>query len=124
MKLHELKQKGAIVDMAMVKKDVEWVHKDDASGEKVTDKFSVFVIRTPFGVIESIMQNKEDGFSRSAALIAQCVRFGDEGEESMEYAEAFQLQPSLATALLEVVNAVNRGEIKNSKPTPSDGTNL
>src|ERR1700743_3594387 len=120
MKLHELKQKGAMVDMAMVKKDVEWTHKDDATGEMITENFSVFVIRTPFGIIENIMQNKDADFSKSAALIAHCVRFGDEGEESMEYAEAFQLQTGLATALLEKVNEVNRGETKNSKPTPSD----
>jgi len=41
MNLQQLKAKGGIVDGALVKKEVTWVHADPATGKDVTDKFSV-----------------------------------------------------------------------------------
>jgi hypothetical protein len=121
MDLQTLKNKGGIVDMAMVKCEVVWKHKDNVTDEEIEDKFSVFVVRQAWGIIDQIVRSDEPGFSKSSALICHCVRFGDEGEQQMEYDEAFQLQPSLAAALLKAVNEVNKSEVKNSNLPTSSG---
>ena len=54
MNLKQLKAKGGIVDGALVKKEVTWVHADAKTGKDVTEKFDVHIRRQSFGVIERL----------------------------------------------------------------------
>lgn len=108
MKLSELKDKGGIVDAALVKKSVTWIRVGD-DGEKETLAFDVFIKRLSFGVMERVMKADPADPERSltAALISEGVRFGDSGEEEISYVDAFQLQPGLARVLSIAVKEVN-----------------
>lgn len=105
MDIRELKAKGGFVSTSPVPIEVEWEHEDDA-GEAVTDKFTVHVVRQSFGAVEKLFASETDR-SRSAAFIAQCIRFGD-GAEKMTYDDAYQLDPGLAAVLMRAINDVNR----------------
>jgi hypothetical protein len=110
MKLQDLKQKGAIVAPGLTPKEITWTRKDPVTNEELTDTFTVFVVRQSFGIISEIMRGDQanEGYSKTAALIASCIRLGDDGTEVMEYDEAYQLQPSLAWEFLGVINEVNK----------------
>ncbi|MDA8485166.1 phage tail assembly chaperone family protein, TAC [Pseudomonas resinovorans] len=109
MNLNELKEKGGIVDAALVKKPVTWTRIAE-DGQSETLSFDVFIKRLSFGVMERVMKVDPSDPERSltAALIAEGVRFGDSGEEEISYVDAFQLQPGLARVLSIAVKEVNR----------------
>jgi len=114
MNLQELREKGGIVPPGLVKKSIEWKHRDD-SGEEVVDTFDVHIARVSFGIIENLIMsaandakdNPEDKRAINAALIAESVRLGDEGKERISYTDAYQLHRSLGTALVRAVTEVN-----------------
>lgn len=106
MDLKQLKAKGGIVTSVPVPKEVTWVHRDQETGEEVTDVFTVHIMKQSFGSIERLFLNASDR-SRSAAFISECVRFGEGGKESISYEEAFQLDPGLAAVLVVAANEVN-----------------
>lgn len=101
MKLSDLK--GAVVSSELVEKEIVWTR--DVDGEEVTDTFTVFVKRPSFGDVERIFVGGDDK-SRSAAMIAACIRMGDQGEEALTYDQAYQLTPSLAKLLSDAVREV------------------
>lgn len=109
MDLASLKARGGIVAVAPIPKEVEWTHPDPETGEKVTDKFTVHVLRHSYGATERLMLAEGDK-SKGALLISQCIRFSD-GNEVMSYEDAFLLDPGLAAVLMKAINAVN--EVKN-----------
>lgn len=127
MKLQDLRAKGAFVKAGTVRKEVEWTHFDEESQEMVTDKFSVHVRRHSFGTISRAMANSSEDRSQTATLIAETIVFGDDANEVMSPADAFQLDPGLATVLIKAINEVNglseRVPAKNSQPSTSSGTN-
>lgn len=104
MLLKDLIDKGGFVSAEPVKKSVEWVHEVD--GEEVTDTFDVWVLKQSFGHMERIWAGPDDK-SRSAALISECIRFGDKAQEQLTYDQAFSLHPGLATSLMVAFNEVN-----------------
>jgi hypothetical protein len=106
MDLKQLKAKGGIVTSVPVAKEVTWVHRDQETGDQVTDTFTVHILKQSFGSIERLFTNTSDR-SRSAAFISECVRFGEGGKEAISYEEAFQLDPSLAAVLVVAANEVN-----------------
>lgn len=107
MNLTDLKARGAIVSAAPVTREVTWEHDDPTTGEKVTDKFTVEILRHSYGTMERLYMIGEDR-SKGAAMIAECVRFGG---EAMSYEDAYQLHPGLATALLTAITEAN--DVKN-----------
>jgi hypothetical protein len=102
MKLAELKAAGGFVPSAPIKKSVTWKRKghDDVV-------FDVRVKRQSFGMIERTFMTGDDDRSNSAAYIADSILLGDKGSEAMTYEDAYQLEPSLAKALIDAINAVN-----------------
>lgn len=119
MDLAALKARGGVISAAPIPKEVEWTHHDPETGEKVTDKFTVHILRHAYGAMERMVTGDGDR-SKGALLIANCVRFGA-GDEVMSYEDAFQLDPGLAAVLMKAVNEVN--EVKNSPPPMKSGTN-
>lgn len=120
MDLASLKARGGIVAAAPQPKEVEWTHTDLETGEKVTDKFIVHVLRHSYGAMERLMLDQGDK-SKGAMLISECMRFGEGGKEVMSYEDAYQLDPGLATVLMKALNEAN--EPKNSPPPMKSGTN-
>lgn len=106
MDLKQLKAKGGFVPSVPVAKEVTWVHQDEATGEEVTDTFTVFVVKQSFGSIERLFLGGDDR-SKSSAFISECIRFGDDGKERMSYEDAYQLAPGLAAVLVAAANEVN-----------------
>lgn len=105
MNLKQLKEKGGFVAALPVAKEITWKHQDE-SGEEVTDVFTVHILKQSFGSIERLFIGPDDR-SKSAAFIAECIRLGENGEEKMSYEDAYQLDPSLAGALVAAANEVN-----------------
>lgn len=94
MNLSELRNAGAFISAEPVKVAVEW--KDYT--------FDVHVKRLSFGDVESLFAT--DDRSRSARMIAAAVLLG-ENKEPISYADAYALDVSLATKLIEAFNSVN-----------------
>ena len=94
MNLAELKNVGAFIPVEPVKVPVEW--KDY--------KFDVWVKRLSFGDVESLFA--VDDRSRSARMIAAAVLLG-ENKEPISYDDAYRLDVSLASKLIEAFNSVN-----------------
>lgn len=120
MDLAALKARGGVISAAPIPKAVEWEHDDPETGEKVTDKFIVHILRHSYGAMERMVLGEGDR-SKGALLISNCVRFGDAGDEVMSYEDAFQLDPGLAAVLMKAINEVNAA--KNSRPPMKSGTN-
>lgn len=104
LNLQALRDSGAFVDPAPVRKEVEWTHKG-ADGKPFTDQFVVHIRRHAFGLMDRLRAEK--GRSTSAAIVSECVLLGEAADETMSYDEAFNLDPSLALALVTAVNEVN-----------------
>jgi hypothetical protein len=105
MDLRELKAKGGFVSAEPVPVEVTWKHGKD------TDTFTVHVVKQSFGAMEGMFEAATDR-SRAATFIAACIRLGD-GKERMSYDDAYALDPSLATVMVEAINKVNGGKPKN-----------
>ncbi|MOA18288.1 hypothetical protein D3C78_1385960 [compost metagenome] len=84
----------------------------------------MFVRRLSYGVMEEALSTGQQGQGRSltAALISAAVGFGEDGQETISYEEAWQLHPGLAKALSEAVRAVNGTGGKDSRPPKKSGT--
>ena len=108
MDLQQLRERGGIVPSAPVKREVSWTH-PDADGQEVTDTFTVHVVKLRFGAIERLLgpDPKDPESSQRALLISESIRLGEDGADRLSYADAFQLEPRLARALLDAINVVN-----------------
>lgn len=105
MNLQDLIKKGGFVDVAPVKKEVTWKHKDD-DGVEVEDKFFIFVKKQSFGSIEVIYGNETDK-SKMSKYISESVRLGDKGQDEIPYEQAMLLDPGLGSVFIQAVNEVN-----------------
>lgn len=94
MNLSEIKAAGGFIPAEPVKVPVEWKEY----------KFDVFVKRLSFGDVEGLFA--ADDRSRSARMIAAAVLLG-ENKEPISYEDAYRLDVSLASKLLEAFNSVN-----------------
>lgn len=117
MKLKDLQKKGGFVPQQPKAREVTW-KRTGPDGNEISDTFTVFVRRQSFGGMERVLSidpNDPDR-SRTAQYIAASICLGDAGEDTLSYADAYALEPSLAAVLLEAVNDANgvaRGDPKN-----------
>jgi hypothetical protein len=105
MNLQDLIKKGGFVDVAPVKKDVEW-KRPGPDGAEVSDKFTIFVKKQSFGSIEVIYGNETDK-SKMSKYISESVRLGDKGQDEIPYEQAMLLDPGLGAVFIQAVNEVN-----------------
>lgn len=105
MNLSDLRAKGAFVPNELVKRTVEWTSPD---GESVS--FDVYVKRLAYGDFERIVLDGEDERCKGAGIIAATIHFDEAGKEPFPYKDAYQLEKSLASVLLEASNGINRAE--------------
>lgn len=94
MNLSEIKAAGGFIPAEPVKVPVEWKEY----------KFDVWVKRLSFGDVEGLFA--ADDRSRSARMIAAAVLLG-ENKEPISYDDAYRLDVSLASKLIEAFNSVN-----------------
>jgi len=100
MNLSEIKAAGGFIPAEPVKVPVEWKEY----------KFDVFVKRLSFGDVEGLFA--ADDRSRSARMIAAAVLLG-ENKEPISYEDAYRLDVSLASKLIEAFNSVNGAQPGN-----------
>lgn len=100
MNLQEIKAAGAFISTEPVKVPVEWKEY----------KFDVFVKRLSFGDVEGLFA--ADDRSRSARMIAAAVLLGED-KEPISYDDAYRLDVSLASKLIEAFNSVNGAQAGN-----------
>jgi hypothetical protein len=106
MNVTQLMGLGGFVSSEPDKVSVTWANVDATTGEDITNTFDVFVLRTTFGNVEKMWTSGDDK-SKSAILITECLRFGEDAQERLTYEQALSLQPGLAAALMEAYNSVN-----------------
>lgn len=102
MNLSELQELGGFVDSTPVEKSITW---KGANGK--THKCKVFVVRQPYGAVESALLGDDQDRVQGAKLIALCIRLGDGGSEQLTYDQAYALTPALAWAFVGAINEVN-----------------
>lgn len=102
MDLAQLKAAGGFIPSEAVKRSVTWERGPD---DAVT--FDIFVKRLSFGAVERMLTEVDTNRSRSAELIAACVRVGEDGKDALSYEDAYNLEPSLAKAIGEALREVN-----------------
>lgn len=100
MNLSEIKAAGGFIPAEPVQVPVEWKEY----------KFDVWVKRLSFGDVESLFA--ADDRSRSARMIASAILLG-ENKEPISYDDAFRLDVSLASKLIEAFNSVNGAQPGN-----------
>lgn len=110
MNIKELQQAGAFVSAEMTKKSITFEIGDE--------EYNADVYIKPLGIGEhealyANSQGSDDNVSRTAQLIAAVARFGEGGQEQMSYEDAYQLHPSLASAIMEAYTEVTTPEKKS-----------
>lgn len=118
MNLRELKARGGLVSTLPIPKEIEWTHNDPDTGEEVTEKFTVGIVKVAFGVLERVW-DAPDNHGKNATLISLTV---DWAGERLSYEDAYQLDPTLAGELVKAIREVrNASKPKNSVPQTSSG---
>jgi hypothetical protein len=115
MNLDDLKSLGALAPEAPIQRTVTWTKPD---GESAT--FDIGVRRLAVGDYEAlaVAHDGEEQRSWSARLISAAIVL--DGGVRLTYAQAFQLLPSFASALIAEYNAVNPRPEKKASPGRSD----
>lgn len=112
MDIKKLKAVGGIVtDQQMTKVSKTWT---SPNGENFEVDF--WVRRQSFASVEKLWQQSEKqdrSHSSNAAFIAECIRLGEDGKEQLTYADACELEPSLAVLFVSAIN-----EVLSPKKTP------
>jgi hypothetical protein len=106
MKLAELEARGGMVDPTLVKKNITWKRRDD-DGKEEDVSFDIFIRKNSFGIIDTQLRNQDER-SKSALLISNGVRLGEEGEESISYEQAYRLDATLAYTMVQAFMEVNK----------------
>lgn len=118
MNLKKLREAGAFLSPAPVKRQITWKHAGD-DGESHEDTFDIFVMKLSYGVIDSLTSEK-DQRSRNAALIAEAIRLGDNAKERLSYEDAYQLQTSLAMQFIVAIVDVNKLPSTKEEASPKE----
>lgn len=107
--LKQLNDLGAFVSEELVPREIKFKLDDD--GEEVTAQ--IMVRRLSIGHYESMWADIKEDTSKTARMLAESIRLGENGTEKMTYEQAYQLHAKIALAMSEAVAAVNGGERKN-----------
>lgn len=99
--LKNLQDLGAFVGDKPLKKEITFKVDD------VENTATIHVRRLSTGDYESLLLSEEKGRSRTAEIIQQCIRLGEEGEEALTYEQAYNLLPAVGAAMVNAFNEVN-----------------
>ena len=102
MDIDRLRKLGAFVADRPVKRSVVWTRFTD-EGDKEELAFDVWVIKPSFGQIEDVVAQSAGSVSVRSALIASCIRLGEDGKGQFTLEEVRALDPGLATALSNAI---------------------
>jgi hypothetical protein len=107
--LKQLNDLGAFVSEELVPKEIKFKLTDDGD-EHVAQ---IMVRRLSIGHYEAMWGDVKENTSKTARMLCESVRLGEDGAEKMTYEQAYQLHAKIALAMSEAVAAVNGGERKN-----------
>ena len=103
--LKDLLAEATVDTTNLLPKTVEWSRVGE-DGKTVTSTLDVFIVKdVSFASSDRIYlgDNKTQDSSRMARTVAERVRFGAKGEESMTFEQASNLKPTLGWALASAV---------------------
>jgi hypothetical protein len=128
MDLKQLQELGGFVPKLPIKRPVTWQPVNDdgtPKGDELT--FDVFIRKLSFGALERLFDDKQPiDRQRMSAYIADAVSLGDEGKQRISYQQAMELEPTLATALMNAVgevNSVKKQEVKTNGEAEPEAKN-
>lgn len=99
--LKSLQELGAFVDEVPVKKEIKF----KVNGSEV--KADIHVRKISTGDSDALFVVAEEGRSKTAEIIHKCILLGENAEESMTYAQAYQLHHEVGAAMVKAFNEVN-----------------
>lgn len=106
--LEQLSTTGAFVPTAPVKTEITFTLDDG-----IQHTGDIFVKRLSIGDHEKLFMGAPDKESRTALVISEVITLGENGKERISFNKAYQLHPSIAGAMLNAFNEVNKGGPKN-----------
>ena len=107
--LKQLNELGGFIPDEMVKKEIKF--KLDEGGDEIVAE--IFVKRLSIGNHEAIWANAGEDTSKTAKMLSEAIRFGEDGKEKLTYEDAYRLHPSIALAMSQAIGEVNGGDRKN-----------
>jgi hypothetical protein len=123
LSLERIREIGGIVSAKTEQRDVTWTGVNPDTGRRKRYTHTVEVRRMAFGWIERTMRDihaQANGHDTDRSMRAAMIAGGIvlEGGQQLSYAEAYQLAPSLAEALLEAFYDVNGLTAVEPDPDP------
>jgi hypothetical protein len=109
MDLKQLQELGGFVPKAPIKRSVKWQPLNEDGTPKGDElQFDIFIRKLSFGSLERLFDDKQPmDRARMSAYIADAVCLGEGGKQRLSYQQAFDLEPTLATAFMSAVGEVN-----------------
>lgn len=113
LNLETLKSQGGLLINPPVKDTIKYT----IDGEEY--ECDVYVRKIPFADFERAV--KDTDHSHSISVIVNGIRLGENATESLDYEAAQLLHPSVAKAMIDVVNKHNIAKKKPSQTTSDSG---
>lgn len=102
MDIARLQELGGFVSPTPVSTEITWTPED---GEPVI--FTVHIKKLSAGAVERLFTESRRDRSVSALMISETVLLGEKADQSFTYEQAYALDRSLATALMDAIDTVN-----------------
>lgn len=99
--IKDLQALGAFVSDQTVEREIAF----KIGGEDY--KATIHVRRLSAGDYEELILSQQKGRSSMAEIISKAIRLGKDGRESMTFEQAYKLEQSVATAMVNAFNEVN-----------------
>lgn len=116
LEIGAVREDVAVTTVNWDKPNTRYEEQEDGSTERVVDeptryKFKVHILLQPsYGTTERIIRAAtSQAVSIGAVIVSELVRFGDKGEEKIDYSTANQMEPSLIMALRQAVDKYHNG---------------
>lgn len=113
--LSQLKAAGGFVSREPLKREVTWVHTNEA-GEEVSDTFDIFI---PRSTLASVLEERPKEAKPVPWELSKSLLLADDKGKPVpiSYDEACYLEPTFATAIMKVIQEERKP--KNSQPPTS-----
>jgi hypothetical protein len=120
--LSQLQAAGGFVSREPLRREVVWTHPDPETGEEVSDSFDIFIPRNSLASV-LMRESRPEGMNAVAWEFSQSLMLADDDGKPVliSYDAAEMLDPSLATAIMKVIQDA-RAPKKSTPQTNSSVT--